>query len=48
MENKDLNKEIHIEGLDIYKVDSNTMLKKMGASVGYNSCSFLPGDALGG
>ena len=26
MENKDLNKEIHIEGLDIYKVDSNTML----------------------
>lgn len=39
MEKKNLNKTIDIEGLDVYKVDTNTMLKKMGASVGWNSCS---------
>ena len=39
MENKDLNKVVDIEGLDIYKVDTNTMLEKLGASIGWNSCS---------
>ncbi|MCT0191891.1 hypothetical protein EFM06_06675 [Lactobacillus helveticus] len=41
MKNKDLNKAIDIEGLDIYKVDTSTMLEKMGASVGWNSCSHI-------
>jgi hypothetical protein len=39
MENKDWNKLVDIEGLDIYKVDTNTMLEKLGASIGWNSCS---------
>lgn len=41
MEKKNLNKAVDIEGLDVYKVDTNTMLKKMGASIGWNSCSHV-------
>lgn len=41
MKKKNLNKAIDIEGLDVYKVDNNTMLKKMGASIGYNCCSHV-------